>query len=90
MVSTEARPENVAALRMRRPDADVREADVEEGLDRHGRFDVVFCFGLLYHLESPMLGLRHMASVCDHLLLIETIVCDSDLPVLDSMTRPCP
>ena len=29
-----------------------------------------------------MLGLRNMASVCDDLLLLETMVCDSDLPVL--------
>ena len=82
MVSTEAREENLAALRMRHPEADTRRADVEEGLDRLGRFDVVFCYGLLYHLENPILGLRNMASVCDHLLLIETMVCDSDLPVL--------
>jgi hypothetical protein len=59
---------------MRRPEAEVREADVEEGLDHLGRFDAVFCYGLLYHLEIPMLGLRNMASVCDHLLLIETMV----------------
>ena len=43
VMATEARAENVAALRTRRPEADVREADVEAGLDHLGRFDVVFC-----------------------------------------------
>jgi SAM-dependent methyltransferase len=79
---TEARSENVAELRRRLPTVDVAEADVEESLEDLGRFDLVFCYGVLYHLESPLRALRNMAAVCDDLLLIETMVCDSHLPVL--------
>ena len=43
---------------------------------------MVFCYGLLYHLENPLRALRNMAQVCDDLLLIETIVCDAQAPVL--------
>jgi SAM-dependent methyltransferase len=82
VVATEARSENVAELRRRLPTVDAREADVEESLEDLGRFDVVFCYGVLYHLESPLRALRNMAAVCDELLLIETMVCDSRYAVL--------
>jgi SAM-dependent methyltransferase len=82
VVATEARSENVAELRRRLPAVDAREADVEESLEHLGRFDVVFCYGVLYHLESPLRALRNMAEVCDDILLIETMVCDSRTAVL--------
>jgi SAM-dependent methyltransferase len=82
VVATEARPENVAELRRRLPAADAREADVEESLENLGRFDIVFCYGVLYHLESPLRALRNMATACDSLLLIETMVCDSKEAVM--------
>jgi 2-polyprenyl-3-methyl-5-hydroxy-6-metoxy-1,4-benzoquinol methylase len=82
VVVTEARAENVAELRRRLPIVDAREADVEESLEHLGSFDVVFCYGLLYHLESPLRALRNIAAVCTDLLLIETMVCDARIPVL--------
>jgi SAM-dependent methyltransferase len=82
IVVTEARPENLAELRRRIPRADAREADVEESLLHLGRFEVVFCYGVLYHLESPLRALRNLAAVCDDLLLIETMVCDARSPIL--------
>jgi SAM-dependent methyltransferase len=82
IVATEARVENVAELRRRLPTVDVRPADVEEKLTALGRFDVVFCYGLLYHLENPLRALRNMAEICDQFLLIETMVCDSRLAVM--------
>jgi SAM-dependent methyltransferase len=82
IVVTEARAENVDALRRRLPTVDARVADVEEDLQHLGRFDVVFCYGVLYHLESPLRALRNMAAVCDDLLLIETMVCDARAPLL--------
>jgi SAM-dependent methyltransferase len=82
VVATEARAEHMAELRRRLPAVDAREADVEESLEHLGSFDVVFCYGLLYHLESPLRALRNMATVCTDLLLIETMVCDARLPVL--------
>jgi SAM-dependent methyltransferase len=82
VVVTEARAENVDELRRRLPTVDASEADVEESLEHFGSFDVVFCYGLLYHLESPLRALRNMAAVCTDLLLIETMVCDARLPVL--------
>ncbi len=83
VVCVDARPENIASLRTRYPQLEAHVADVErEPLARFGKFDIVFCYGLLYHLESPLAGLRQMESVCKDLLLLETMVCDHRLPVL--------
>jgi SAM-dependent methyltransferase len=82
VVATEAREENVEELARRLPAVDVRQADVEASLAHLGRFDVVFCYGVLYHLENPLRALRNMSEVCTDLLLIETMVCDATSPVL--------
>ena len=39
-----------------------------------GRFDLVYCFGLLYHLANPAQALGHITAVCDGQLLLETAV----------------
>jgi hypothetical protein len=53
-----------------------------------GAFDIVHCFGLLYHLDSPVSALRRLASVCGELLIIETMVCDAKLPVMVLADEP--
>ena len=40
--------------------------------ERVGRFDVVLCLGVLYHLREPWAALERIASVCDGLLVLET------------------
>ena len=79
---TEGRADNAHELARRLPEVDVCQADVEESLEHLGRFDVVFCYGLFYHLENPIRALRNMSEVCSDLLLIETQVCDATRPVL--------
>jgi SAM-dependent methyltransferase len=81
VVATDARKSNVETMRRLYPSLDARVVDVEGDLSHLGRFDVVFSYGLLYHVENPILALRNMAAVCDSLLLIETMVCDSPLPI---------
>ena len=48
--------------------------DVSEG--RMGRFDVVFCFGVLYHLRHPLLALDRLAAVCDQAIFVESAILD--------------
>jgi hypothetical protein len=47
-----------------------------ESLPQHvnERFDIVYCYGLLYHIEDPALVIRLMAERCAGLLLVETRV----------------
>lgn len=40
--------------------------------DTAGRFDLVFFFGVLYHLKYPLLALERIAGVTDGTLLLET------------------
>jgi len=89
IVCIDGRKENIDGLRTRYPGLEAHVANVEnEPLSRFGRFDVVFSYGLLYHLENPLQGLRNLESVCDELLLLETIICDHELPLLRIEDEP--
>ena len=37
-----------------------------------GMFDVVLCFGILYHLEDPIRGMKVMANLASHSMLVDT------------------
>lgn len=52
--------------------------DVDEA--RLGRFDVVLCFGVLYHLRHPLLGLDRLSAVCDGALYVESAILDDFSP----------
>ena len=82
VVALDGRPENVALMRARHPDVDARVADVQRlDADALGEFDVIHCFGLLYHLESPIAALRIFRKMCRGVLILETMVCDSSRTV---------
>jgi len=89
VVGVEGRDENIQAMRQRYPHIPVYQADVQnDDLTGLGRFEVVFSFGLLYHTEDPVRVLRNLAAVCDELLILETIICDSDQPVMVLADEP--
>jgi len=52
--------------------------DVTE--EKLGRFDVIFCFGTLYHLRHPLLALDCLGAVCDREIYIESAICDDFSP----------
>jgi SAM-dependent methyltransferase len=76
VVITDANPENVAEIRRRHPGRHVEQADLDgaDDLRRLGTCDVVYCYGLLYHLENPERAIQRMAEVCTGQLLLETCV----------------
>jgi SAM-dependent methyltransferase len=79
VVCVDGREGNIASLRTRYPQLEAHVGNVEaEDLSRLGRFNIVFCYGLLYHLENPLQSLRNMADLCDEMLLLETIICDHE------------
>lgn len=76
--SVDGREENIDELGCLYPDIEGFVADVQrDALSQFGRFDIVHCYGLLYHLENPVGAMRNIESVCNGFALIETIVCDS-------------
>jgi SAM-dependent methyltransferase len=83
VVCVDGRESNIASLRMRYPQLEAHVGNVEtDDLAQFGRFPIVFCYGLLYHLENPLQSLRSMAAVCDEMLLLETIICDHEMALV--------
>lgn len=70
----EGRPELVAEAQRRVPQAEflVRDLDQATPATDVDKRDLVFCFGLLYHVENPMLILRALARQSAKVLLLET------------------
>ncbi|MCP5052239.1 MAG: DUF1698 domain-containing protein, partial [bacterium] len=59
--------------RCRRTEISVYELDE----DRHGRFDVIFFFGTLYHLRYPLLALDRLAAICDGEIYVESAILEN-------------
>ncbi len=82
VTTTDARPENVAETIRRYPNRKDRVAVVDLNVggshEYFGEFDVVYCYGALYHLPDPALCIRDMAASCRGLFLIETCVHPTD------------
>lgn len=80
VVSTDGRAENVAEFRRRHPGWRVKQANLNVA-DSHaslGRFEIVFCYGTLYHLSHPTVALRSLAAMVTRLFLVESRVFCSD------------
>lgn len=78
---TEGRDENLALLRQRfagRSDVRIHRFDLDPPTPPDAivnrRFDVVFCYGLLYHLSNPGAALDAIAPLCAGTLLLSTCV----------------
>jgi 2-polyprenyl-3-methyl-5-hydroxy-6-metoxy-1,4-benzoquinol methylase len=85
----DGREENIGGLRSRYPGLEAHVANVEtDSFARFGMFEIVFCYGLLYHLENPLAGLRNIASVCGDLLFLETMVTDHSEPIARLADEP--
>ena len=59
--------------------ADYRNLDVFElpWVDL-GKFDIVFCLGVLYHLRHPLWGLEILCALATDVVIVETYVTDGD------------
>jgi hypothetical protein len=75
VVSTEARDSNLQILRKRYPDIRVEYLNMEDPKwNDEEKFDVIYCYGLLYHLKKPLEAIKFMSEHCNNLLLLETCV----------------
>ncbi len=72
---TEARSANLHILKQRYPHQDVRFLDMEHPtLLDSSPFDVIHCYGLLYHLSNPEEALEFLGAQCKKALFLETCV----------------
>jgi FkbM family methyltransferase len=70
----DGRTENVIEARKRFPEISFEKGDIESAdILALGKFDVTLCFGLLYHLENPMLAIRHLRALTGKGLLLESM-----------------
>lgn len=85
----DARPENIERLKSLYPRLKAQVFDLErDSAAQLGSFDIVFAFGLLYHLENPFRALRNLSTAARELLLIETVVSDHTLPLVVMCDEP--
>lgn len=90
VVSTDARPENLKILHSRYPDLQVKHLDLDypDAATVNGLFDIVYCYGLLYHLKKPAEGIEFMARRCRKMLLLETCVSFGDGELINPCYEP--
>jgi glycosyltransferase involved in cell wall biosynthesis/SAM-dependent methyltransferase len=62
--------------------------DVSEAI--LGRFDVIFCFGTLYHLRHPLLALDKLAAICDREIYVESSILDDFSPYRGGLGKGYP
>ncbi len=89
VLGVDARAEHVADATLIRDLCELRnleflQSDVH-ALDAQalGSFDVVLCFGLLYHLENPIGALRTARALCKRVCVVETQVVPGVTGVVD-------
>jgi hypothetical protein len=74
--AVDARKECLDALNQRYPQVPAYCIDLNQpsGIDELGPFQVVHCYGILYHLEHPELAIAAIGRVCTEIAIVETCV----------------
>jgi ubiquinone/menaquinone biosynthesis C-methylase UbiE len=71
---TEPQEQNLTILKARYPQLEVRSLDLNEPPGEPMVADVVYCYGVLYHLNDPREAIRWMSRCSSSLMLLETCV----------------
>lgn len=73
---TDGNKENVSEIRRRHPTlrSEVLNLELNEPLSHLGSYDLVYCYGLLYHVKNAESALARLAEVCSGQILLETCV----------------
>jgi len=78
VTTTDGRAECYETLKQRVGDkAVVCQLDLENPISNPAidkKFDIVYCYGTLYHLSNPEFVLEYLSNRCEHMLLLETCV----------------
>lgn len=79
----DVRGDNIKEAKERYPQIKFLVGNIEDVnfMNSIGKYDLVLCFGLLYHLENPFLAIRNLNLVCKKIVLIETMYYPSGQPV---------
>ena len=90
VLSTEARPENLTVLqaRYRNLGLESRQLDLDNPVALDRSFDIVHCYGTLYHLRRPAEAIAFMAGCCRRMLLLETCVSFGEHQAINPIGEP--
>lgn len=92
VTAVEGRDNNLRRLQERYPDVLAERMDLDGGERELGRHQVIYAYGILYHLGRPAEALENWANCCGELLLLETVVDPSPLcevkRIQESITNP--
>lgn len=81
--AVDGREENVEEAQRRFPHATFLTMNAEDrALQAVGQFDLVFCFGLLYHLENPFQTVRNLYALTSQVSLIESVIYPGSEPLM--------
>jgi tRNA (mo5U34)-methyltransferase len=70
----DAREENIEEACRRFPGIPFERGNIEDrAIAQLGQFDLVLCFGLLYHLENPLQAIRNLRAITEKCLLLESM-----------------
>ncbi len=84
VVTSDARQQNIEILHARYPDVRALHIDLDSPPDEFNEvFDIVYCYGLLYHLKNPTMAIEFMSNCCRKMLLLETCVSFGDEALLN-------
>jgi SAM-dependent methyltransferase len=84
VLAVDAREENVAEGRRRHPDIEFISGNVESSsFCEIGRFDLVLCVGLLYHLENPFRAIRNLHALTEKILIVESMCVPGVFPNME-------
>ena len=90
VLSTDANPINVAEMLRLYPHRKIGVLDLDRptALTDLGSFEIVYCYGTLYHLADPNGALARLAAVCTGQILVETLVVPGNYPELHRVIEP--
>jgi SAM-dependent methyltransferase len=84
VVAIDGREENASEARKRYPHITFFTQNAEElSSSALGTFDLVLCFGLLYHLENPFRAIRQLYAATGKILFIESMCAPNSQPMME-------
>jgi Methyltransferase domain len=86
---TEVRLENIKKLKERYPGCNIQQLDMDAPSQVQGSpFEVVHCYGLLYHLSQPKRALEFLSKNTSKILFLETCVSFGEEEAINLVEEP--
>jgi len=85
----DGRQQNILEAKARCNNISFEQGDIQDSrILSLGSFDIVLCFGLLYHLENPFQAIRHLRSLTEKCLLVESMCLPGAEPLMALRKEP--